>query len=243
MPGYRDAIVSVLLWAAAAHAGVVVELSPMPSSSPGLPKGAYLGGELVSVDVLLTQNPPSDDVFIRFLRFDFDDTDSDLQLSLPVLDDGTGIGFWDFSSTGCGLGCYAIDDDLGGDQPGRISIEWQLDFPAPDFQLTLPGDGSPLLVGTLEVRMPPLLGRYHLDVLNADETDPNFGGELGFGFGDDDPITTWRAEFGDITGGTFDFSSGIPEPSTLLLLALGAGALLRRGQKYGAWSACCSRHR
>ena len=84
VPGYRGAIASVLLWAAAAHAGVVVELSPMPSSSPGLPKGAYLGGELVSVDVLLTQNPPSDDVFIRFLRFDFDDTDSDLQLSLPV---------------------------------------------------------------------------------------------------------------------------------------------------------------
>ncbi len=88
-----------------------------------------------------------------------------------------------------------------------------------------------------------LLGLYHLDALNADETDPNFGGELRFGFGDDDPITIWRAEFGDIAGGTFDFLAGVPEPSTLMLLVLGAGALLRGGRKYGARSACCSRHR
>ena len=68
-----------------------------------------------------------------------------------------------------------------------------------------------------------------LDVANAGDANIDFGGLLQFGWGvdEDDPITNWRFNTGELSGGTYDIVT-TPEPATLVLVVIGAVAGLRR---------------
>ena len=226
----KKCIILLVYLSSNAFAGLVVDLVPQPSIF--FPIGAgYAPGEVVLTDVFLRNDQPGESIQIRYLQFDFSHTDPHLGISLPHSDEqSSDVRFWNIGIFGC-KGCYSIDDDIIGDPPNIISIEWIFDFPLEE-QIILPGDGSNITIGVLEVTMPNSFDFFLLDLLNAGETDPTLGAELRFGFGEDDPFTVWRAEDGQISGGSFKFLVGVPEPSTLMLLAIGGSLLaLRRWKK------------
>ncbi len=218
MSRWRLVAAGVWLWVSTAQAGLVVDL--VPDHTRDLLWGAH-----VTVDVFIRQDVPAKDQLIRFLQFDFNLYPKP-EIIMPIMGDPPITPFWD-----CGPACdvlYEVDGDLDGDPAGVISIDWRLDIPSPEYQVTLPGDGSPLRIGAFEVVLDfgdVYHGPWWIDLLDAE--DPIFGAELRFGFGDDDPLTTWRADTGDITGGQLLLYT-VPEPSALVLLGFSAAALVRR---------------
>jgi hypothetical protein len=56
--------------------------------------------------------------------------------------------------------------------------------------------------------MPNLFGDYTIDVRNAGSSDADRGGQIRFGFSlpSTDPVTTWRFNTGDLTGGVLNLS-------------------------------------
>lgn len=109
----------------------------------------------------------------------------------------------------------------------------------------LPASGS-YRVQTLAVTLPVNLGTYTIDPLNADavvQGNPTLGAAVQWGFGvhASDPVVSVQPSntagggglsfdgfgtfFPDGAGG---FAYGVPEPATLVLLALGGMAALRR---------------
>ena len=88
--------------------------------------------------------------------------------------------------------------------------------------------GVPILLGTVDVTAQESESIRTLDIANAGEANINFGGSLKFGFGVEpgDPITDWRFNTGELSGGTYDIVT--PEPATLALVVFGAIAGLRR---------------
>ncbi len=216
---------AVLAITGVVRAGVVVELVPEPPPFLGR---YYLPDQVVRTEVFIRQDPAAEDHFIRYLQFDFSNSHPELGLSLPVPQARAGIHFWDFESTRLDTGVlYEIDDDLLGSPSSLISVSWDRPFPLPDLGLILPGNGDPIRIGIIDARMPYFLPEVQLDFLNADASDPSLGAELRFGFGTDEPPTTWRAEFGDIRGGRFTYQI-IPEPTTLTLLVGGVMLIRRR---------------
>jgi len=136
---------------------------------------------------------------------------------------GGSIRFWYFGdtplcssdSTSCGCGHF-LEQRLDGARPKVISSTYYFTDPANlgenlNAQRVLPGDGTPLKIGEITVRLPAVDGTYTLDMMNAGQSNPDLGGaDVRWGFGTNingEPLTTWRAGSG-LSGGTIDLTVG-----------------------------------
>lgn len=194
-----------------AQAGAVVELVPDHS-------GPYALGEAVLFEVQLSQSPTGDDQLLRYAQFDFTATDPLLSPALPVT--FPSVKFWSTDDT-----CHYIEDDLAGARPNVVSMAYYFADPLvlgpnPTDQLGLPGDGTSMKIGDLQITCPETVGTYDLDVMNAGQADADVGGaDIRFGFElvtGVDVLTTWRANTGELTGGSYAVICGGIPPSTVL---------------------------
>jgi len=202
-----------LVVASSVFAGARVDLVPDQA-------GPYAFGDTIRVSVFLSRTDPGADILLRSVLFDLEPTDVRLTVVLPIIHPGSAaplpIAFWDFGSmpscannaSNCGYSHF-VDDDLAGVAPGILSITYSGTSPSLTRQIRLPGDGTAIRIGVIDVTIPAESGAFVLDVLNPGSNNADRGGELRFGFGvqPDDPVTTWRAEFGEITGGTLIFQT------------------------------------
>lgn len=110
----------------------------------------------------------------------------------------------------------------------QVSWVYPLSTPNPLFQITVPNDGE-VQLGSMKVNVGTVNGQQKfLDAMNDDVADPNFGARVDFGFGGPgDPVTTWRAFDGQLTGGVVELTP-VPEPGCYALLAGGLLCLARR---------------
>lgn len=112
----------------------------------------------------------------------------------------------------------------------RVSWVYPLPTPNPLFQITLPDNGE-IQLGGIPVDVPSQLPAI-IDVMNADVPNVFYGARVDFGFGGPgDPITTWRAYAGELTGGQLLL---VPEPTTLLLFVVGTFVALNTRPRKGA---------
>jgi len=234
--------------ASVAHAGAIIDLAP---TQPG----PYMPGQQLEIEFLLSQEPGGEDIFLRFLQFDFADTDPALTLEEEFRFDYSaqnacvqdpeqcGIEYAEFPRLtifGGGIGVVVSNVFLGFSHDANT-------------QIRLPAAGT-IGVGSIGVTLPTQPGDYLLDVMNADQVNANGGARFDFGFGPasgPDPHITWHAYDDEaIAGGMFTASTtagagfqfeynpipGVitPEPASLVLLALGGMAALgRRGPTGG----------
>jgi|CXWL01.1.fsa_nt_gi hypothetical protein len=241
----RNGAVFVLISSAAAHAGAIVSLVPTAPIN-GI---AYQPDEVVNVGVFaqLTAGTPTvpnatNSVRVRLMQFDLSDTSPELLAGIapvghhPLQETQPNAGpipFWDYSSTtvcagdetGCGTN-YFVDGELPGIIPNFFNTTYTALTSSGSLMVTL-NQTTPKRVGELNVTMPNIQGDYVLDLLNADETDPNLGAELRWGFGTaadpTDPTSPLRANTGGITSDRLIFGvigstvpdcngNGIPDP-------------------------------
>jgi len=189
---------------------VVVTLTP-----PGPPP--YAPASQIPVAVYVRRAQPGQPIFIRLLQFDSQDTDPALTLELPVTHtDSTApyapYRFFDFTSTAlCAADLTKCGDGYVDWFQGVIfAIVWFEGSANASRQLTLPGDASPIYVGSVLVTLPANPGMYRLDLMNADEPPPNSGAMLVYGFGmtPDDPRVDLSPYGGTIAGGRLDLLVG-----------------------------------
>ena len=229
---------AVLGLASSAYAGAAITLNAAGPSNPAI---GYQPGEVVRVDVLaqLTAGSPAT-IRVRLMQFDLSDSSPSLGIAPvfnhPLAEIGP-VPFWNFGGsnicagdeTQCGTN-YFVDGNIASDD--ILNITYTGLVTSSLFMITL-NQTAPKLVGSLDVTMPsdPAGGNFILDVLNADNTDLNFGAEIRHGFGviADPGSFLLRAQTGEIVGATASFAV-IPEPATLALLSLGglAAAFRRR---------------
>jgi hypothetical protein len=171
-------------------------------------------GDTATVTVAVQRTEPGAPINIRGLQFDTLLTDGGLTVDLPLTHSvPTGdIFFWDFTTQGicdivdslCGSQHFIVDDL--GDNP-LLSITFTGQAQDDINQLIIPGDGTPLVLGNMEMTAPD--GSYNVNAVNGDETNENLGFYLVFGFGGDgDPVTTWRVDTGQAGGGSHDICFG-----------------------------------
>ena len=203
----------LVAFASVANAGMVeVELIP---DNPG----PYYGGESLTVDVWL-HSQVDFDVALERLRFDF--TDSHAAVSVGSIFE------FDFSSIPNDLGGYVLSTFP------ELPLPWtymSLDCLCPGAFMQLGGEHS-IHIGRIDVRLPQPVGSYRLDILNADEPNALLGAEITASVLPLlIPVHEWRAHTGDIEGGGYQFVV-VPEPSTLVLAALGGVYMcLKRNRK------------
>lgn len=221
----------VLALATLARADAIVELVPQNGAGPFPPNS------IQKVDVRLRQSPMGANQLLRHVQFNTQDTDGSLTLTLPITHSPTAgdIRFWHFGSTSqcggfptqCGGGHY-IDASLASGPPGLGIAYFSTDVPpvVPDdlgpntmAQITLPGNGTAVKVGEIDVQMPstPNAGPFRLNVMNADAASAESAARLIFGFqanpgpwNDTTPVTTWGATGASpkLTGGTLNLFTG-----------------------------------
>lgn len=163
----------------------------------------YLPGSQVAVEVWL-HSMVTHDVLIRLAQLDTSETNPNLTLVGPDNRPPGGNGIYEFVfdySTLTNTSLYAVLPDYPLPSTvyfGASAVTGRI--------LRLPAVGA-LRLGTIQgVTMPAAFGSYVLDVMNADLANANFGARLDFGFGQPgDPITTWRAFTGELSGGTYTF--------------------------------------
>ncbi len=215
----------LLAVASAAQAGVIVDLVPATA-------GPYAQDQSVDVDIMLRQDPTDGDHSLRFIQFDFNTTAPELTLIPPRTHDltPTDIRFWNFvgvtncvnsTDAACGSGHF-LEDVLNGPRGRILSATYFFTDPADlgenaTAQRILFGNGDAVKVGVMRVKMPLQDGVFMLDVVNAAETNPDVGGvDVRWGFGlnvNAEPLTTWRANTGEITGGTMEMCVGAKCPN------------------------------
>lgn len=192
----RLMFVSAVLMTAASgfvHAGARIDLRPTPAS-PLLPNSQTV----VHVYIVDTGNPQGDILF-RGIFWDFSDSNGTLNFPTDEFD-------FDLA----GSEDYAVFPELP-----QASIVWSKPIPPPAHSMyVLPNNGE-VYIGSVLVNVGALGGT--LTLMNADHPDPNFGARVDFGFGGaGDPITTWRAFTGELTGGTLALSIGSAEGACCL---------------------------
>jgi hypothetical protein len=248
----------VLGLASSAYAGAAISLvASDPAAGVGQP---YAPGEVVNVGVFaqLTAGTPSvpgpagttTSIRVRSMQFNLGASDPALVFAPVFHHPGADIGpipFWDLSGSsscagdeaGCGLNYFIVGSIAATDTP---SITYAGLTSSGSLMVVL-NQAEARRVGELQVTMPDTGGNYILDVLNANETDPNFVSLISWGFGGTsadvtDPSSPLTAGNTAGSGGLFMIAgqeSGfsfavVPEPATLVLLGMGglAAAFRRR---------------
>ena len=200
-------VLGVVSYANAGAAGAAT-IDLIPSIGNDVDPGTALSFEIFA---MMTEAPINPDVALRGMQLDYSATA--VVIDLPASMDYVNPA-----------GLYAEFEDL----PVPASA-WVLPNPILPFMVVLEL-GEPVLLGSVDVIAQKFSSIETLDVANAGEPDINFGGSLKFGFGvdDDDPITDWRFNTGELSGGTYDIDTLTPEPATMALVVIGALAGFRR---------------
>ncbi len=200
------------------NAGLRIDLRPVP------PGPYYTGNTTVEVNVFLVDTGnPQGAIQLRGVFLDFSDSHPDYTYPDP---DGAG-------SLPANTFAWINPFMIGATFQTLPQTSWVYPLPTPNplFQITVPDNGE-VQVGSMKVHIGPDNGQFKfLDAMNDDVADPNFGARVDFGFGGPgDPVTTWRAFDGQITGGVTELTP-VPEPASLLL-GLGCGLVFfaRRNQ-------------
>jgi hypothetical protein len=232
MPPARLLVIAAVSVVSFAHAGAVIILVPTPL------KSEYNPGEVLRVDVLaqLDTNGPAN-LRVRYLQFDFSQTDPRLEpvllLTHPDTETHGDIYFWDFSTasscqnepTFCGVN-HLIDDDLDGDT--LVSVT-NLTLTEDVYGLRL-SQAEPRRIGQLQIVVPNFTEQDSavLDLLNADDHNPNQGARMTYRSG----ITPvyWSAEEGSIAGGRLGLAI-VPEPGTVVIVSAGILLLVGPGRR------------
>jgi len=180
---------------------------------PQTPAPYPCGGVSVDVDVIL-HNHEGMAIQPRLITLDFSATDP--ALGLP--------GTFHFQLVPPLLGdfLYTRFEDMP-----KVDIVYGSTQPQPGFILDIP-DGGSLLVGTITIDLPTVDGVFTLDAINAAAPDMNTGARIDYGFENRVTLHTLNQNLG---GGTVDIKPCIPEPATIVLLAVGAGLLVGRGRR------------
>jgi len=225
------AVSSLFAFVAVANAGVNIGFVVNPD------KPMYDPGEVVAVDITLTQTPAGGDHLLRLVQFDIGNATNAAFPAINLVPTQAGNNFWDFQSTtacqnnaaNCGTGHFVDDEKIGPGilGPDVLAIAYYFVNSAnlaenPDAQITLPPN-TPVRVGRMSVTMPAAGGTYTLDVINTGNTNQNRGGIVYYGFGltPADPVTILRAGGtppNNLTGGTRQFvvTTIVPEGATLM---------------------------
>lgn len=194
MINLRSALLVGLVWPWCAFAGARIDLRP----TPPMPPDRYAPNTRLSVAVYLvdTGNEQGDIAF-RGLSLDFSATTPGFTYPGDDGVAGTADDYFAWQIEG------GVDTCAPGECWPRTSWIYPLPVPSPT-QPVLP-DGGELLLGHVVVQLGSQGGV--LDVMNASDSDPNHGATGWFGFGGDgDPVTTWRAISGELTGGRLEIA-------------------------------------
>ena len=189
-----------------AQADAYVELVPTPL-------GPYFGGEDVHIDVRVSADTGSDE-YVMLFQLAFYDTDAQIEVS--EFEFNSGPLYVDYPQLPRPFAVYGASE------------------PVPAFIWTLPADGRSRRFAQFEVTLPPAVGDdpLVLDVMNFDESDPDFTSRIRTYFG---PVDyDWSAAEGNLHGGQLDFSTYVPEPGSLVLLAGGVFLALSGGRRWRA---------
>ncbi len=208
---FSVANVAVLMLQSSLFAGLRIDLRPVQP-------GPYVQNQIVEVNAFLVDTGnPQGNIQLRGVFLDF--TDSDPSYSYPDPDGAGPLIAGEFSWINP-FSLPRIPSLLP-----QVSWVYPLPTPNPLFQITVPNNGE-VQLGSLKVNVGTANGQQKfLDAMNDDVADPNFGARVDFGFGGPgDPVTTWRAFDGQLTGGVVELTP-VPEPVSLLL-GLGCVAFL-----------------
>jgi len=240
------AICSLLMAATSVRAGLVVTLTP--DVFPPNPGGTYNPGQSLDLDVWLMSDIALD---VRLMQFDHTSSSpelmlgSDRDIGRPVYDptpenpfDGVPNFHFDYAS----LADPNSYTDFSNLSAGAERKPWPAAAVFTDLEVRVGNmlglqPGVPFHAGTMPVTMPVAPGEYMLDLLNAGTTDRNRGALLVFGGLDGSPTTTWSSmDDGDVEinyapGGGPAVFAVVPEPATLLLLAMGGVAAMERSRR------------
>ncbi|MFQ5495825.1 MAG: hypothetical protein ACE5EX_10645, partial [Phycisphaerae bacterium] len=118
-----------------------------------------------------------------------------------------------FDSDACGKGHFIVDDlTMPIPSTNFLSVTYGSDMDLVQNgirQLTLPGDGTEVVVGEMNVTLPMTTGTFTLDLVNVAGTGADTGAQVRWGFGGPgDMITAWRPP-ADLIGGTLDLISAV----------------------------------
>ncbi len=223
---FKSAIIIWLALSAPIFAGLRIDLRP----TPPVPPSGYQPNTLVDVDFFLVDTGnPQGAIQMRGVFLDFFDSPpwggAPGTLTYPDPDGPGSLTANEFNWFTPFTICFG---PCGGGLPLTAWV-YPLPTPNPLFQITMPDNGE-VQIGELKVNVGASGGI--LDATNHDNPDINFGARVDFGFGGpNDPVTTWRAFTGDITGGVLELPV-IPEPASLLLLSSAAVyfGLFRKGR-------------
>lgn len=177
--------------ATATFGGARVDLRPVPA----MPAVGYAPNSVVRVDLYVVDTGnPQGDILFRGLFFDFADTSD--SVTFPGADGIAGTSddgqiTWRIPNFAGPCGCIVPN----------VSWVYPLPVPNPALQYVLPNDGE---VSPLYFFVKLGADDVVIDVLNADESNPNLGAMATFGFGGPDPITMWRAFTGELSGGRLE---------------------------------------
>jgi len=214
----RKRVLAVWLVAAftsVAQAGVVIDLQPQFQGPPQ-------PGQLIPVDVLLSSNEgliPN----IRSFQFDVQDNTPGGQFSNEIFVDPNFPGRWQWSAPMTGPFWFTLD-------PIPVPrANYILQAPQPNELINLTNVPTKVASITVLFNSPGFL-----DVTNRDDPNPNpidEGASFRSGFGvniDGNPVRDFSVFGGPPIGEVLGGRVFIPEPATLVLLALGTATLLRR---------------
>lgn len=222
----------LLTCSTATFAGARIDLRPQGLTiTPGdIPSVTVTPGQTLNLQAFIvdTGNPQGAIAF-RGVFLDFTDTSSSIvEANVWGGTDGNLLTEGDNPILFEWINPFTVGKDF--DPMPRVDWIYPLPTPSPLFQITLPDNGE-IQLGSILVDVPSQLPAI-IDVMNADVPNVFYGARVDFGFGGpNDPVTTWRAHTGELTGGQLLL---IPEPATLLLFVVGTFVALNTRPKKGA---------
>lgn len=203
--------------------------------TPPTPPMGYEPNTEVAVDVYLVDvagGNPGPNLYVRGAQLDFSETSN--ELDFMVIQNPDGEGWVDWADPGnVGLGCHCFADY----EHETVTWIWPLAVPLPGAEMQIPIGGQ-TRAADFAVDVGAIPGTYSLDLINMDETDPNYGAFVAVGFNSpQDPTPVTNFQFGaGLTGGVMPITV-VPEPSALSLLAL-AAAFTARSRKFRSTKGC-----